>query len=91
MAVGILTRETTLHNEVMAITLPKGTIISFMGLNENGVPTIVFKDVNVRCEWHQGYWYAIVYDKPMLIHFPQRNGKVPFPFSYFRQLEVKNA
>jgi|YelNatPaOPRAMG01_1025707.scaffolds.fasta_scaffold00613_57 hypothetical protein len=90
MAVGILTRATVLHNSVMDITLPAGTIVSFIGWR-NGVPTIVFKDVDVRCEWRDGYWYAIAYDKQMLIHFPKRNGKLPYPFCYFRQLEVKNA
>jgi hypothetical protein len=90
MAVGILTRATVLHNSVMDITLPAGTIVSFIGWR-NGVPTIVFKDVDVRCEWLDGYWYAILWNRPILIHFPKRNGKLPYPFSYFRQLEVKNA
>jgi len=88
MAVGILTKETRLHNEVFDVTLPAGTIISFMGWR-NGVPTIIFKGVDIRCEWRDGYWYAIVYGRPVLIKFP--NGGVPYPFQYFKDLPVKNA
>jgi hypothetical protein len=86
--VGILMRATTLHNDVINITLPAGTIVSFIGWR-NGVPTIVFKDVDVRCEWHDGYWYAIAYGKEMLIKFPK--GGICYPFLYFKNLPVKNA
>jgi len=90
MAVGILTRATRLYNDVMEITLPSGTVVSFIGWRD-GVPTIIFKDVDVRCEWHDGYWYAIIYGKPVLLKFPKQNGKLPYPFMYFKELPVKNA
>jgi hypothetical protein len=90
MAVGILTKDTTLHNETKSITIPKGTIISFMGWR-NGVPTIIFKGIDIKCEWHNGYWYAVVYGERLLLKFPSRNGKLPYPLCYFKGLEVKNA
>jgi hypothetical protein len=90
MAVGILMKQTVLHNDVMDITLPAGTIVSFVGW-QDGVPTVIFKDVDVRCEWHDGYWYAIAFDRPIVLHFPKKNGKLPYPFQYFKNLPVKNA
>jgi hypothetical protein len=86
MAVGILTKDTTLYSvNGFEIKMPKGTVV-FMDATKKSV---IFKDMNVRCVYSDGYWYAIVFGERMRLIFPK--GGVCYPFIYFRDLEVKNA
>jgi len=86
MAVGMLTKDTTLHSiNGFEIKIPKGTVV-FMDVAKKSV---TFSNVNVRCVYSDGYWYAIMFGRRMRLRFPK--GGVCYPFSYFKDLELKNS